>query len=156
MKSRLAITALLVFTGAILQPTARAADEPKAAAATNPAATMRHVLDDQTGIGGRVDRSSVDPGAIADWLIGVAKEAKLEGEADIQKQVGEFRPVAEKWLADFRKAGGRELYVLVNLSDLMGGMPVVVLPVAPGGDAPRASHHVSVGQHHAFGLPRAP
>lgn len=136
MRIRIAIAALLMLVLGLFVPTkSRAADEAKPATATNPAVAIRPFLDEQTVIVGRIDLSAVDPGAIADWVTGVAKEAKLEGEADVVKQIGEFRPVAEKWLADFRKAGGRELYVVVDLTDLIGGMPVVVLPIGPGGDA---------------------
>ena len=77
-------------------------------------------------------------------MLGVAKDVKFAGQDDVAKQIGEFRPVAEKWLADFRKAGGREIYVLVNLADLAGGLPVVVLPVAPGGD-PQALRRLMMG-----------
>jgi prepilin-type processing-associated H-X9-DG protein len=123
---------------------AAADDEARPNPSTNPAGAIAPFLDDQTVIVGRADLSAVDPAAIAEWVLGVAKDVKFAGQEDVAKQIGEFRPVAEKWLADFRKAGGREIYVLVNLTDLAGGGPVVVLPVAPGGDA-RALRRLMMG-----------
>ena len=46
------------------------------------------------------------------------------------------RPAAEQWLAAFRQAGGREVYMILNPLDLpAGGPPTLIVPVVPGGDA---------------------
>src|SRR4051794_41407567 len=124
MTNRLVAALLTIAAVGLLAQPVRAADEPKSPPATNPAGAIAPFLDDQTVIVGRADLSAVDPGVVAEWVLGVAKDVKFAGQDEIAKQVGEFRPVAEKWLADFRKAGGREIYVLVNLTDLAGGAPV--------------------------------
>lgn len=84
-------------------------------------------LDEQVIAVGHVDLTRVDVNAIAEK---VSEYAKLKEEeiAGPKKKVGD-------WLAVWKKADIRELYVVVSLADVPGLPPLVVVPLEGDADA---------------------
>ena len=132
MKTRFSSIAAMTL---LLTATSLAAPEAAPGARANGSASVARFIDAQTIGVARVDMSRIEPKAVEAWLADVAKGGALgpEGEAFV-KHVGQGRGAAEKWLGDFRKAGGREIYVVMSLADLPGP-PVLVIPLADGADA---------------------
>jgi hypothetical protein len=119
-----------------------AAEKPDAEAR---ARTVAPFLDAQTVAVAHVDLTRIDAGALLDWAV----EA---GHLDA-KGIGEQRRELRGWLADLTRAGGKELYVVVNLADLPTGPPLVVVPLASGADAAavrRALGRTELYQHARF------
>jgi len=81
-------------------------------------------LDGQTLVVMHVDVTRVDVDAL---ISKVSEAAKLEAG-----QLAPLKQVLVPWAMNFTKAGGKDLYVVVNMAD-MPGMPVLVAPLA--GDA---------------------
>src|SRR6266481_5179624 len=97
-------------------------------------------LDEQLIAVGRVDLTRVDVNAIAEKL---SEYAKLKDEeiAGPKKEVGD-------WLSAWKKAGVRELYVVVSLADVPGLPPFVVVPL--GGDADAKNLSDALGRAKPF------
>jgi hypothetical protein len=101
-------------------------------------------IDNQTIAAARVDLSRIEPKAVEAWLGEVAKTSGADA-ADMMKQFGQGRAAAEKWLTDFRKAGGREIYVVMSLTDLPNGPPLILVPLAAGANADAIEGLLSAG-----------
>jgi hypothetical protein len=113
-----------------------------AAPATDPARRIGPFLDDQVVAVFRVDATRVDAKALEAWLVERmnTQAAKSGGDAEriraAAKDLARPRGEMEKALADFKAAGGRELYALLRLDDAMRQqMPVMIVPVEAGADA---------------------
>src|SRR6516164_11160585 len=78
-------------------------------------------LDDQTVGVGHVDLTRIDADATAAKIIEYTK-LKEEEIAGPRKEVGD-------WLAVWKKAGVREIYVVVSLADIPGLPPFVAVPM---------------------------
>src|SRR5439155_16155168 len=102
------------------------ADDKKFDAETR-AKAVAPFLDEQTIGVGHVDLTRVDADAIAAKVIEYAK-LKEEDIAGPKKEVSD-------WLAAWRKAGVREIYVVVSLADVPGLPPFVVVPLEGDADA---------------------
>src|SRR5262245_32799845 len=89
------------------------------------AARVAPYLDEQTVIVLRVDLARVDADAYFAKLAGVWKGGAKELDG-LKQTLGQA-------LADFTKAGGKDLYLVFSLADLMSG-PFVVVPLEAGAD----------------------
>jgi len=114
-----------------------AAAEPEAppdAAARAAVAPVEPFIDGQTILVARLDTAAVDLGAVENWMKQAAQPPGpgagrfLEGLHD---GIGRLTTAQ----ADFKKAGGRLLYVVVSFGDTPGGMAFVVAPIENGADA---------------------
>ena len=84
----------------------------------------------------KVDLARIDPAVIHDSLIADAPATQDSDRA--RKTIERMQPqlpAARKWLADFRKAGGRYVYAVAFLGDPEDLPGVVIVPLAPGADA---------------------
>jgi|SRR5579884_1234915 len=90
------------------------------------ARTVAPFVDGQTVGVAHIDLSRIDAEAMLDWAVEVGQLEKNEIEGPRQALRG--------WLADFTKAGGKDLYVIISLADLPTE-PLVVVPLAAGTDA---------------------
>ena len=100
------------------------ADEPTATDVR--ASTIAPFLDTQTMVVGHADLSRLDVDSIVKTLGVLAAP-----EAEQQK---EMRQGLSKWLAAFRKAGGKDIYVLLSLEDMPESVPLLMVPLADGAD----------------------
>lgn len=83
----------------------------------------------------KIDSTRVDPAIILNSLIDVAKDAS--DPQHVRKAVERYNPdlpVAQKWLDDFHKAGGRDVYAVAFLGDPEDLPGVVIVPLPPGAD----------------------
>lgn len=114
-----------------------------AVAATDPAKTVGPFIDDQVLAVVRVDATRVDFKALEAWLVErMNAQAAKAGAVDAEriraaaKDLNGPRGEMEKTLADFKAAGGREVYLLLGMGDLMHQrQPVLIIPIEPGTDA---------------------
>lgn len=90
--------------------------------------------DEFTVVVARFDLGAVDP---ATWAAGVLE--LLPGQRPTMAEpVDQARQAAQAWLDEFRRAGGKVLYLLFSLNDLGLEPPVAaVIPLADGSDAAR-------------------
>ncbi len=84
-------------------------------------------VDGQTVAVAHVDLSRLDADALLDWVAEVGRVEKTELE--------ETRREWRGWLADFTKAGGNDLYFVLNLNDLPRELIGTIVPLADGVDA---------------------
>lgn len=129
--SAVMLTLALALRAAGFIPAATAGINPAARPDTFDAEARAHAVapfvDSQTVGIAHVDLSRIDADALLDWAIEVGRLEK--------KEVEEPRREWRGWLADFTKAGGKDLYIVVSLADLPIGPPLVVVPLAAGADA---------------------
>jgi hypothetical protein len=114
------------------------------AAAVDPARRVEPFLNDQVFAVVRVDATRVDAKALESWIVARmnAEAAKSGGGAADAERINAAakdlaRPGAEmeKFLADFRAAGGHDLYALFGMGDLMQqNGPVLLIPIEAGTD----------------------
>jgi hypothetical protein len=99
---------------------------PKAGADDPRARTIAPFLDADVIAIGRLDLAKVDMDKLTRRLV-----------AD-QELAGEISERVAPWIAALRKAGGRELYILVALPDVLspvGALPTAIVPLGEGADA---------------------
>ncbi|MGH7169539.1 MAG: DUF1559 domain-containing protein [Gemmataceae bacterium] len=84
-------------------------------------------VEEQTVAVAHMDLTRIDADAVLNWA---AEVGRLEA-----KEVEEPRRELRGWLADLTKAGGKDVYVIVSLADLLTAPPLVILPLAAGADA---------------------
>lgn len=89
--------------------------------------------------GARAIHAHLDPDTIAVVRID-ASRLRVEAVADLVARVlqDDRSPTGARlrsWLADFQKAGGKELYLVFSLPDLPHAAPYALAPVAAGTDA---------------------
>ncbi len=104
------------------------------------AAAVAPYLDDQVIGVAHVDPTRIDVEAFFEE--GVAMLVKAEGavpagagmEQEVRTAIAKARPIYEKWIAEFTRAGGRELYVVFSLADFPRKPVFVIAPVKEGGD----------------------
>lgn len=128
--------ACLVWIAAILafgQMTSFAAPRDNKPAALHPAVAA--AVDSQTLMVARVNFAKVDTTAIEKWARTQAEQSappadKEEVVASIAKATTEYG----NWLAQFRQAGGKDIYLILGIEDVATGqLPVVIVPVQAGG-----------------------
>jgi hypothetical protein len=91
------------------------------------ARTIAPFVDGQTVAVAHVDLTRLDADALLDWVAEVGRVDK--------KELEETRREGRTWLADFTKAGGKDLYFVLNLNDLPRELIGTILPLADGVDA---------------------
>lgn len=74
-----------------------------------------------------IDLSRIDADGLLNWASEVGQLEK--------KELEEPRRALRGWLADFTKAGGKDLYVIISLANPPTERPLVVVPLAAGADA---------------------
>ncbi|HZL37746.1 MAG TPA: hypothetical protein VFC78_20685 [Tepidisphaeraceae bacterium] len=100
-------------------------------------AAVAPFLDDNTFFVARVDASAMDLKSQQDWLLSamdLASKDKAE-IAEAKKDLPKALDEESAWVARFRKAGGKRLYMAMSLSDLPKYGPFVVVPLNKGEDA---------------------
>jgi hypothetical protein len=93
------------------------------AASGESAKAISSILDDQTIAVVRIDASQLDVNNIAAWAGRVARANKDE-RAVIAGRTRRFND----WTDRFRKAGGRELYVILSFADFGEDGPILCVP----------------------------
>jgi hypothetical protein len=83
-------------------------------------------LDEQTFAVARLDLAKLDADALSKALVDLGGMPADEA-ADVKEG-------ADHWLADFRKAGGKEVFVVFSLADFPGA-PFLLVPLGEGADA---------------------
>jgi len=99
------------------------------------AATIAPYVDDQTILVGHADASRIDVAAAAAML-----SALLPTGSDAKRHIDQGARLAKAWLSGFQKAGGRDIYAALCVSDMgyrdTPDFPVyLVVPIAKGGTA---------------------
>jgi hypothetical protein len=122
---------LLLFVAMLLVRAthARAAE----ADATDVAAAVAPFVDGQTILVARLEVAAVDFGAVEAWVKQAAGPGGAEGMHLDDLHAGIGRLAAAQ--ADFRKAGGKALYVVLSFGETPGGLAFVVVPIENGADA---------------------
>jgi prepilin-type processing-associated H-X9-DG protein len=128
-----------LFVANVVNAAAAAAPAP---AASDPAKRVGPFVDDQVIAVFRVDAARVDAKALEAWIVERMNEGATADGADagrIKAAANDLagpRGALEKYLGDFKAGGGRELYGLVRMDDVMRQqVPVLVVPIEPGTDA---------------------
>ena len=120
-------------------------------AAEHYAAIEKYLTDDVVAVG-VVDVSRVDPVAVVEWVhaLGLSDAEQQASEISGAKQIGQT-------VDQFLQAGGKQVYVLIDMAEITGESVGLVIPVAESGD-PRAvvkllkqvffyASHTQAGKH---------
>src|SRR4051794_16191357 len=130
---------LLTFAAAMLLLTLATAPTVRAAEKYDPAAlakTIAPYLDEGTLFVAHADMTRVDLLPAVTRVkeifprIGTPAE-QAAAMADVDAAIA----AAQKWIADFTKAGGRDIFAVVSMSDFPNSPIVLVVPVEKGADA---------------------
>jgi hypothetical protein len=130
---RILMTCAATFLMTLATPTARAAEKYDPAAL---AKTIAPYLDDATLFVGHIDMTRMDLVPAVTRLkelfpkIGTPAE-QAAAMADVDQGVA----AAQKWIADFTKAGGRDCFVVLSMSGFPDFPFFVVVPLEKGADA---------------------
>ncbi len=93
---------------------------------------IKDYVNDQTFVVVHVDTTAADPPAIKSFLLNAAKSSSLDkGEADeLSTLLRSNLQKMDRWVADFKAAGGREMYALVTTrSPEKGEAPLLIVPL---------------------------
>lgn len=134
-----AMAAVLLFVGT---PALRAVSAPALGAETD-RAVLPFVTDDTLAVA-RVDAASLDFAAVEAWLLKALRDEGLtaqQAEATLKAarlDLGQGR----QWMAEFRKAGGRRIYAVVDFAEeAAANIPLsftLVVPLVGDGEAAAA------------------
>jgi len=128
MRTTLAVVMLLA---------AAAAPAGRALAADDRAKTIAAFLDEQTLLVGRIDATRIDPKAIFAKVRHWAAKVQPDPRADqvLKRQLAQPENLVAGQLARFTQAGGRDMYVVVSLTDLPASPMFFVVPLRGQADA---------------------
>ena len=104
------------------------------------AAAVAPYLDDQAIAVGRIDLTRIDREALFEEIVAVFAKAGMAApdgvrlEQEFRAEASKVRAQGEKWIEEFTRAGGRELYLVVTLADFPQEPFFVIAPVKEGGD----------------------
>jgi hypothetical protein len=133
MKSRLITCAAVFLLTLATSPAARAAEKYDPAAL---AKTIAPYLDEGTLFVAHADMTRID------LLPAVTRVKQLfprmgtpAEQAAAMADVDRAIAAAQKWIADFTKAGGRDIFAVVSMSGFPDSPILIVVPVEKGGDA---------------------
>jgi prepilin-type processing-associated H-X9-DG protein len=115
----------------VTDASAAEADAPDSAGVA--AAAVAPFVDGQTILVARLDAAAVDFGAVEAWVKQAAGPAGAESVRLDALHAGIGRLTTAQ--ADFQKAGGRAIYIVVSFGDTPGGLAFVVAPLEHGADA---------------------
>jgi hypothetical protein len=118
------------------------------ATADTPTDVLSPYLDAQTLVVAHIDMSRVAVDPLIDSL-------NQLGKVDERATAG-LRQGARRWIEDFTKAGGKDVYAIVNLADLPR-TPFFIVPLPTGADAGAITRLLETGlsERLALGAPRA-
>jgi hypothetical protein len=93
-------------------------------------------LDDTALLVAHVDFGRLDLGPVRKAIEGMFQRVDVprEHKAQVLAGVGPAFEAANQWLAEFKKAGGAEAYLVVNASNLPESPLVGVIPLRAGAD----------------------
>jgi len=94
------------------------------------AAAIAPFIDEQTLAVGHVDIKRIHLDAI---FAKITEIGKFTDEYD-HKQVAKMKASMHRWMSDFLKAGGRDIYMILSLADLPRKPICVVVPLRAGAD----------------------
>ncbi len=106
----------------------------------DPAAVARSIapyLDAQAMLFARIDVSRIDVDAAVAKLMEIAdpiRQADPQGRAMMDQGVGATQAEAKKWIADFTAAGGREVYIILDLTGLPRNPLIAIAPLSGKAD----------------------
>jgi hypothetical protein len=119
--------AVFALTLAVALPAAAADNSADAEARAKAVAPF---LDDQTILVMRADLTRIDPDALL---------TKLGETVPVPpKELAEAKQLSRQWVAEFTKAGGKELYLIFSLADLSAERPMFAVVPLPEGAKARA------------------
>jgi len=111
------------------------------AAGSDPGALAQAVapyIDDQTVAIAHVDVARIRLDAIEAMILKVVRSVETQPTAEdgAESRIRAAKRTAERWIADFTKAGGRDLYAIASVADMPEAeLPFIVVPLAFGADA---------------------
>lgn len=105
------------------------------------AMTIAPYLDSQTIAVLHLDLQRIDAQAGMDFMAEKFPAMKAGNEARFAKT----REQATSFLEDLRKAGGREVFVVLSMADIPMRPPLLAMKIAPGGDAEKAARMMQLG-----------
>jgi len=117
------VTIVAAATWAQAGPDARKYDPQALAAAIAP------FIDEQTIVVAHVDLARIDLDATLDSLAKVIGPESAGGG-----QFGQIRPIPKAIVGALRKAGARDVFLVVSLADAPGEPILIVVPLGPGAD----------------------
>ena len=109
-------------------------------AVDSPAKVVEPFLDEQAFGVVRVDLRNVDAKALEAWVVERIQAQPAQGAdakqvQDAARALGEPRQFLEQFVANFRAAGGQEIYIILSAADLLVQQPPPVLvPLGAGAD----------------------
>lgn len=139
--SRITYFAAIFLFALCLRAPAAAADQAPAA---DTAKVLAPFVDDRLSAVVRIDLGRIDLKAMQGWLLDQLRAgrpadnagAQAEAIEELSKQLPKAFEAVEKSIASFQAAGGREIYLLLDLNDLASSIPpAAIIPIGPGGDA---------------------
>jgi hypothetical protein len=111
------------------QPSPQPAAAPVAGAAGLDAVTP--FITENTDLVVAIDLSNVNAEQVHTWMQNQMQKAGVD-KATMDKMQEEAKPEMEKatqWLTQFKQAGGRRMYVVASVQEIMTHGPVVIVPV---------------------------
>jgi hypothetical protein len=111
------------------QPSPQPAAAPVAAAAGLDAVTP--FITETTDFVVAIDLSNVNAEQVNTWMQNQFQKAGVD-KATMDKMQAEAKPEMDKatdWLNQFKQAGGRRMYVVASVQEMMTSGPVVIVPV---------------------------
>jgi len=102
-------------------------------AAEQLSAAIAPYLDERTVLVARIECDRIDIAAARKWVHDSTKDGGAQSQQFLQ-QADNVLDHSEKWLADFRAAGGKTLFLVVSFGDTPGGSVFCMTPIANGAD----------------------
>lgn len=133
MRKSISIIVVLMGTAACL-----AAEAFDAAAK---AARIAPYLDDQVVAVGRIDVTRIDADSVQSFVEQIARTAEPQTQAaqEAASTIRDTRKQADRWIAEFTKAGGTELIAVCSVADIQlpaqGNIAFLIAPLTPSADA---------------------
>jgi prepilin-type processing-associated H-X9-DG protein len=102
-------------------------------------AALTDYIDDKVIFAGETDARKLDLETIEKWLVETMKAAEMYPAAEqpeVEKDLHKNMSQAKQWMADYQKAGGSSLYMLVNGSGFGNSDPMlIVAPLEAGANS---------------------
>ena len=101
------------------------------------AAAIAPFIDEQTITIVRIDMTRIDPPAIAKQIMAYAKSIGVTDDdlKSVERDLAGPRKTATAWIEAFRKAGGKDVYMVFSLAYSLREPVFWVAPLGEGGDA---------------------
>ena len=101
------------------------------------AAAIAPFIDEQTLVIVRIDMTRIDPAAIAKQVLAYAKSSGLADKdpKQFEKAIAGPQKIATEWIEAFRKAGGKDIYMVFSLAYNIREPFFWVVPLGEGANA---------------------